>query len=761
MSDKNLREHVSVSNPNGHLTYQERLDAIHATKLEQTLAKQQAVGAMDHDDHSIILPPPESCEVVESISGSGMAITDTIIKGVEIKSNHENGGFYGPKACGENFRSILEKHPTYIDPLSSLAGGYMVNFGSYRKGGWKPEFDYSHLQEVRQKYQLVGAIGAAQHFCQDLAIGFELGWKGILEKIKHYRELNINEESASSNADSADFYDGLEDVVYGMQSWISHNAEAAREKAKTEENPQLRENLEQMAEINERLVTEPPQTFREACQWMLWYDMAARMYNGSGSLGRLDVLLTPYYERDKAAGILTDEEATFHLACFLARDTAYIQLGGADKNGDDVTNQVSFLVLEAVRQLKIPANVGVCVGENVDPNLLRRGAEIMLEDKLGIPKFLGIDNTTEGFAKNGYPLEIARQRAYSGCHWSAIPGREYALNDCVKINFGVVFDVALRDMMAGNGISPSVENLWKSYEKHLRLAVEGTAKSIDFHLEHMHEVFPEMVLDLLCYGTIEKGLDASHGGVEFYNLCIDGCALATVADSFAAIEQRVEKEKRMTWDELMHYLDTNWEGEDGERARLMMKNINRYGYGGTLADKYAVRVSDLFTRLVKEKPTPNGFNLIPGLFSWANTIPMGRTLGATPNGRYSGDPISHGANPDPGFRPDGAPSAMALGIASVQSGYGNTAPMQIELDPGLSNDESSLENIITLIRTHFELGGTQINMNILDKDKILEAHEDPSKYPDLIVRVTGFSAYFSSLSKDFRQLVVDRLISES
>ena len=762
MSEKTLREDISagdsigfkpkLNNPNGQLTYQQRLDAIRAAKLEQTLDKQKLIGSMNHDDHAIILPPLESREVVQSISGSGMPITDVLIKGVKIKSNHENGGFYGPKACGENFRSILENHPTYIDPMSSLAGGYMVNFGSYRKGGWKPEFDYSHLQEVRERYQLVGAIGAAQHFCQDLVIGFELGWQGILDKIKHYRKINT---------DKADFYDGLEDVVYGMQSWIGRNAEAAREKAKTEENPQLRENLEQMAEINERLVTEPPRTFREACQWMLWYDMAARMYNGSGSLGRLDVLLTPYYERDKAAGILTDEEATFHIACLLARDTAYAQLGGPDENGDDVTNTVSFLVLEALHQLKIPANIGICVGKNVDPNLLRRGVEIMLEDKMGIPKFLGIDNTTEGFARNGYPLEIARQRAYSGCHWSAIPGREYAINDCVKINFGAVFDVALREMMADNEISPSIDNLWNSFEKHMRIAVEGTAKSIDFHLEHMHEVFPEMVLDLLCYGTIEKGLDASHGGVEFYNLCIDGCALATVADSFAAIEQRIEKEKRMTWGELMRYLDTNWEGEDGERARLMMKNIKRYGYGGTLADEYAVRVSNLFTRLVKEKPTPNGFNLIPGLFSWANTIPMGKTLGATPNGRYAGDPISHGANPDPGFRPDGAPSAMAIAIASVQSGYGNTAPMQIELDPGLSNDENSLETITSLIKTHFDLGGTQINMNVIDKDKILEAHEDPSKYPDLIVRVTGFSAYFSSLSEEFRQLVVDRIISEN
>ena len=164
--------------------------------------------------------------------------------------------------------------------------------------------------------------------------------------------------------------------------------------------------------------------------------------------------------------------------------------------------------------------------------------------------------------------------------------------------------------------------------------------------------------------------------------------------------------------------------------------------------------------LVKRKPTPNGFNLIPGLFSWANTIPMGKEVGATPNGRHAGAPISHGSNPDPGFRRDGAPTAMAVAIAAVQPGYGNTAPMQMELDPMITKDEGGVNSIASLISGHFKLGGTQINLNIMDAAKVLEAHKDPSLYPDLVVRVTGFSAFFASLSPEFRQLVVDRIIAE-
>ncbi|HHY97410.1 MAG TPA: formate acetyltransferase, partial [Firmicutes bacterium] len=227
------------------------------------------------------------------------------------------------------------------------------------------------------------------------------------------------------------------------------------------------------------------------------------------------------------------------------------------------------------------------------------------------------------------------------------------------------------------------------------------------------------------------------------------------------IEQRVEKERLLTWQELMHYLDTDWAGPDGEQLRLMMKNIPRYGSGGSRADEYAVRISQAFTRLVKENSTPAGYNMIPGLFSWANTIPMGKNLGATPNGRHAGDPISHGANPDPGFRKDGAATAMAVAIAAVQPGYGNAAPMQIEIDPAISNEEGAVDVVASLIKTHFDLGGTMVNINVMDAEKVLEAHKDPDKYPDLVVRVTGFSAYFSSLSPEFRQLVVDRIIGMS
>lgn len=735
------------------LSYKERIEKLREKKIEMTNKKRKLLGSMDFDDQAIVLPPEESILVLETINSSGVPVKDAVLKEFVPKSNHPSGGFFGPRACGENFRDLLKVHPVYIDPLSELAGAYMVNFISYRSPQWNPDIDYSFLKPEIDKYKLICGIGAPNHFCQDLQIGFDLGWKGLKEKIKKYRKINTSEKAI-------EFYDGLDAFIEGMQIWIKNHADEALKMAENEENPQFKENLLEMAQINHKIVNDPPETFKEALQWMLWYQMAGKMYNGSGSLGRIDKLLYPYYKKDIDSGKLTEERAKFLLACYFLRDTSYSQLGGPDADGNDVTNPLSYLVLEATHWLRIPVNVAVSVGKTVPKDLLLKGVEILFEDKTGIPKFLGIDNTIEGFTKNGFSIELARTRAYSGCHWYGLPGREYCINDCIKINFPVIFDLAFREMLQNNNEEPSIEKLWYLFEKHLSQSIDVMARCLDFQFEHMWEVYPELHLSLLCHGTIEKGLDASNGGVEYYNFGLDGAGLATVADSFAAVEQRVVREKRISWKDLLKQLDNNWSGADGEKIRLMMKNIPRYGSGSSIADEYAIKIAKTFTKLVKEKKTPEGHNMIPGLFSWASHIAMGQDVGATPNGRFARAPISHGSNPDPGFRKDGALTALSNAIASVQSGYGNASPLQLEVDPGISKDEGGLELISNLISTHFELGGSQININVIDKNKILEAHKNPESFPDLVVRVTGFSAFFANLSPEFRQLVVDRIISE-
>jgi formate C-acetyltransferase len=718
--------------PPTELTYADRLALLRERKMAQTREKIAARGYMDVDDHGSVQPP------------LGWEWRPT--------PNHPSGGFYGFRGWGDNFRSLMEAYPTYVDPVDALAGRWGVSLSGNYYPGWNPDFDYSHLKAEQELYGIIPGIGGGQHFGPDFQMGLELGWGGLLEKVRRYR--------ARHGPEKAEFYQAHENVILGAQNLIGRTAADARKAEAAETRPELRENLRQLAEMNEWLIDRPARTLREACQWIAWYSLISRAYNGDGAGSQLDELLRPYYERDAATGLIDDETAIFYLACLLLNDPHYYQLGGPDSGGRDQTSHVSYLILEAAHRLDGTCNLTIRVHDGLDPEFFVKSVQHLFEDRKGWPRYSGDKGLTEGFMRNGYPASLARQRIAVGCHWMAIPGREYTLNDVVKINVAKVLDAAFWEMMSESPAGASIENLLRRFAEHLRRAVLCTARGIDFHLAHQKDNQPELMLNLLSHGPIEKGLDASDGGLEFYNMCIDGSGLATAADSLAALEQRIEREHVITWPEIAEHLKNDYRGAAGERVRLMMKHGPRYGRGGSLGDKWAVRINRLFTGLVKAGPTPGGRNLIPGWFSWANTIGMGKVVGATPNGRKACEPISHGANPDPGFRKDAAPTAMAKAIAAVQPLYGNTAPIQLELDPGLSRQEGGVEKIAALIKTHFRLGGTLFNINVVDAEKIREAHKDPSRYPDLVVRVTGFTAYFAALSPEFRQLVVDRLIEE-
>ncbi|XHR28393.1 MAG: pyruvate formate lyase family protein [Chthoniobacteraceae bacterium] len=718
------------------MNYLNRIERLREKKLGQTKAKQAKAVCQDEDDYGNV-PPPEGFSWAPPVRDAG-------------------GFFHGVSAWATNFRSLMEHHPVYLDPDDALAGRWMFMLSRMRL---KDPFaaapfplDYPHLREEQALYNIVSGIGSDAHFAPDYRIGLKLGWGGLKEKA---------ETSLAAHAGDTEATELLKaelDVIAGIQKWIQRTSTTAASLADAEQDPVHRGHYRELANLNARLVDTPPSTMREACQWLAWYNMASRTYNRDGAGGQLDELLRPYYERDLAEGLLDDEEATFIIACLLLNDPHYYQIGGPDRSGKDQTSRISFLILEAAHLLKISCNLTIRVHDQLEEKLFRRGVEILFNDRLGYPRFSGDKALVEGFVKNGYPIELARERIAVGCNWMCLPGREYTLNDVVKINIAKVLEVAFNELLTQD--DPSTEKLFARFSQHLRRAVKCTAEGIDFHLEHQYQNEPELFLNLLCHGPLEKGRDASHGGVEFYNMCIDGAGLATVADSFAAIEQRVENEARLSWKTLQQALQTDFEGSEGERIRLLLSGSVRFGQGRSLGDHWAMRLTQLFAGTVKASPTPAGHQLLPGWFSWADTVRFGKAVGATPNGRHAGQPISHGANPHAGFRKDGALTAIVKAVAAVQPGYGNTAPLQLELDPGASSSPNAPEIIGRLIKTHFNLGGTLININIVDSKRILDAHRHPEKYPDLVVRVTGFSAYFGSLSPEFRQLVVERLIGE-
>jgi len=724
-----MRDRINKLPATADVSYRERLRILRERKIEDTKDKAGIRAFADGDDYGAVKPPD-----------------DYDFKPV---FNHPSGTFVGFEGWSENFYRMMATHPVFIDPCDAFANRWMNCMAWTRPVKFNPDLDYSHLKPEQEKYGIVPGIGADAHFGGDYQIGLDLGWGGLLEKIEKYRAFNPGKD---------EFYDAEVKTIRGIQEWTRRTVETIDEALKVETHPELIENLKAMREVNEYLINGAPRTLREACQWMCWFNTASREYNRDGAGCQLDEVLRPYYERDLAAGIITEDEAKYYIACLLLNDPHYYQLGGLSPDGKDMVTYFSYLILEAADWLDSSCNLTVRVHENMDRKFLHTAVDYLFKNKNGWPRFSGDQALSEGFMKKGYPVELARQRVAVGCHWMSLPGLEYTLNDCVKVNNAKVFRVALDEMMQGDG-EKSTEALWKLYEKHCERAVRVTAEGIMFHLHNQVKNEPELMLNLISHGPVEKGLDIVDGGAQYYNMCIDGTGIATVADSFAALSQRIEREGRLTFEELYEALCSNFEGPKGEYIRMMLSASERYGGGETLGDSWAKRISASFTAQVNamdETYAPVKF--IPGWFSWSNTITLGKAVAATPNGRKDFEPINHGANPHPGFRKDGALTAMTNAICSVQCGYGNTAPVQLELDPGMARGEEAVDKICDYILTLFKKGGTLLNINIINAEQILAADKNPDAFPDLVVRVTGFTAYFCLLTPEFRKLVVDRIL---
>jgi pyruvate-formate lyase len=710
-----------------NITWQDRADLLREKKLQHTIDKVKNKGYMDADDYGTV-PMPESFNF-------------------EVIPNHNNGGFYGLEGWSINFEAYMNDYPVYVDSYEILCGRWRDMLIGHAKGWPHDLYPYDHLLEEQKLYGIGSGIGADSHFAGDYSIGLSLGWGGLLDKVRHYRELHGD--------DKKEYYDAEERIILAVQHWIKRHIDEIRKLLDKEVIPELRATLEKMLVCNEWVISGAPRNFLEACQWVAWFATVSRIYDRDGAGFNLDVLLLPYYEKDMEAGVLDDEEATFILANLLLIDTHYYQVTGSDINGNDLTNHLSYLVLEGAHMMNISNNLTVRYHENIDKIFFRKAVDYLFSDGNGWPRFSG-DSGLMNYKKNkGVTADDAKKRIAVGCNWMAVPGKEYPLNDCIKINVARIFDISYHQMMQGEDFS--MEQLMSIFEGHLKRAVEVTAMGIAHHFKHMHKVMPELMLNLIMHGTIEKGLNISQCA-ELCTVGIDGVGLGTVADSLAAMEQRIVIEKKISWEDLNDSINNNFNGVLGERMRLMLATSERYCQGASIGDKWASRVSQLFTRIVKEQPMPEGRELIPGWFSWSSTIMFGKQVGATADGRRAFAPVTHGANPNPGFRKDGAPTSMATGIAKIQPGYGNAAPLQLEMDPHLSAGEGGVEKVMQLIKTHMDMGGTLININILDKEKLMEAHKKPELYPDLVVRVTGFTAYFASLSPEFRQLVVDRFV---
>jgi len=319
------------------LSYADRLKAMRDTKIRHTLEKRVQNGYTDLDDFGTVPITPD----------------------YEVKPwyNSSNGSFYGYDGMSENFVRVINAHPAYVDPMEMLCGRWRDMLVNYRGDvhylpDWlkkKPEikeliksattqwskrwdeqrFPFDHLKPLQKKYNIQTGIDGDAHLACDYRIGFELGFGGLLEKVRKYREIN---------KDKKNFYDAEEKVLLAIIDFVQKHIDEIERQIEEEKRPEIKASLERMLEVNKNIKYNAPQTFYEVCQWTAYFNCASRIYTRDGAGFQLDGLLYPYYKCDVEAGILDDETAKFLVANLLLIDPHYYQISGVDENDMDMTN---------------------------------------------------------------------------------------------------------------------------------------------------------------------------------------------------------------------------------------------------------------------------------------------------------------------------------------------------------------------------------------------------------------------------------------
>ena len=257
---------------NEEFTYDKRIALLRELKVKQTEEKARAGGA-NEDDYGLIVQDEFD---------------------YKLKPNHENGSIYGYKAWTENYCAILDSHPLYVNPLDAFVGKGFLFLERLRPVTckWNPDYPFDDLKVLFDKYNVISGIDNCHHFTPDLQIGFDLGWGGILEKLKKHRELR--DES------HFEFYDSEIAVVEAIIRFLTRMSNELLELSEIEKNPTLKQNLKEMGEMNLKIAAGKPETFKEAVQGMCWFSMLSRTYNRGSAGGQLDEMLRPYYEADTA-----------------------------------------------------------------------------------------------------------------------------------------------------------------------------------------------------------------------------------------------------------------------------------------------------------------------------------------------------------------------------------------------------------------------------------------------------------------------------
>jgi len=621
------------------------------------------------------------------------------------------------------------------------------------------------------------------HFTMDLDAVLSKGLSGIIAEAKEKLEAL---SAKDKKGDKGIFYQA---AIRSMEAVFRHShryAEKAAEMAKTEKVQARKEELKKIADVCRKVPEHPAETFYEAVQAVYFIHLISQIESGGNSisLGRIDRILQPYYDRDLAAGT-TDYDTAVELLSLLflktneiwnvleeafipggegteGKTTQNVIVGGVDTDGNDATTDLSMAGLEAFAQINtVQPNFGVRINKDTPHEFLKKAADYTRDGVL--MHFHNDDAIIPLLTEGGHTLADARDYGVVGCLEPNAQGKTFGSTFAVQFNGIKCMEFALSggiDNTFGyqSGIDTgdpadftSFDDVWNAYAAQVSHFIGQMVKGMKVMDEILAENVPSPFASAMIQGPMETGVDVTSGGAVYNSTGVQYMGFANVADSLYAVKKAVFEDKALTIGELAEYLSEDWSDAEDKRA-YFLKKLPKFGNDVDEVDEMAALVVNHFCDVLATHKNFRGGEFWPGIFSVGFHLAMGSFTAATPDGRASGDILGNGLTPTTGNALQGPTSVVNSVTKLPLVRITNGANLNLRL-PGRN---VGTEALTAFIRTYFEKGGLQVQFNMVDSDTLRCAQNEPDNYRDLVVRISGYSVLFTGLSDTAQDEIISR-----
>ena len=623
--------------------------------------------------------------------------------------------------------------------------------------------DEAFIEHTRKTVDFFGErdfLTNKDHFAPDYSRILEFGIGGLIEET----EKSLKKYEASP--ERCETLSAMRLTLLGFSQMIENYASAA-EKLLSDENY----NNEYLGFIikNCRAVAKGrPQSFAEALQ-LVWLCHNAFLMEGryAMALGRMDSYLYPFYKADIESGAITDEQVIALLENVFIRlqdDIVNICIGGQNSEGECEINQLSLCILRAVGSCNVPGpNLSLRLTSDTPDEFLDECLKV-IGTGLGYPALMNDDVNIAALKKYGYGDDVYNY-CMVGCIENFITGMQPPWTDG-RFDTPRFFDYLFNNGQSSTGGTfgidtgdieeiGSMQELMHRFEKQLAFgAAEYCAQFNKKNASINQEYYPEPFLSCFCYDCIGRGLDINNGGSKYpsvHGACLMG--IGTTADSLAAIEKVVFVDKKATLTDIKNALNADFEGYEELQRELLA--APKYGNNDDFADKYAVWFIDYLASLFEKYKTRDGGGIYIAAAANTANISAGRSINATPDGRKRGEPLSDAASPTYGRDIRGATSTLCSLSKPDYTSVACGSVVNQKFSPSMFSD-SKRKKLLSLIRVYFAKGGQELQINATSRETLLRAMESPLQYSNLVVRVSGFSAFYVTLEKEVQMDILSR-----